>query len=49
MSFVEFLKLVMVVKTLYGRGVACELFEKNYKKYYNLKDASFLNLYIEEN
>lgn len=48
MSFEEFLDLVKVIKMLYGRNIACEVFEKNYQKYYNLKNASFLNLNNEE-
>lgn len=47
MSFDEFLNFIKVVKMLYGRQVACEIFEKNYKKYYNLKNASLYNFSTE--
>lgn len=48
MKFDEFLSFVKVVKMLYGRDVACKLFETNYRKYYNLSSVSFLNLDDEE-
>lgn len=44
MSFVEFLDFIKVIKMLYGRDVATNIFEKNLHKYYNLDSESLNNL-----
>lgn len=44
MSFAEFLKLVQVLKMLYGREVAEKVFTNNIHKYYNLTNESLNNL-----
>lgn len=38
MPFSDFLQLVKTVKILYGREFAISLFQKNYRKYYNLNE-----------
>lgn len=42
MPFDEFLHLVRTIKILYGREVAQDLFQKNYRLYYNLNDMFLL-------
>lgn len=37
MTFVEFLKLVSILKLLYGTQIATVFFEDNIELYYNLK------------
>lgn len=37
MPFTDFLKLVTVLKVLYGRDIAERFFQKNIDKYYDLK------------
>ncbi len=44
MSFGEFLKLVNVVKMLYGRSVAEKFFTNNVDQYYNLNSASITSI-----
>ena len=48
MPFVEFLQLVKVVKMLYGREQAVDLFQKNYRKYYNLNEMFVASLDYED-
>ena len=43
MPFNDFLKLVIVVKSLYGRDIAEKLFTKNIDLYYNLNSESLID------
>jgi hypothetical protein len=49
MQFSEFLRLTSTIKMLYGREIAEKFFTSNIEKYYDLNNASLLNLSKEKN
>lgn len=48
MPFAEFLEFVKIIKMLYGKDQARDLFMKNYRKYYNLNEMFILDAEYEK-
>lgn len=44
MTYLEFLQTVKVLKMLYGREIAEKFFTENIIAWYNIDNASFLNV-----